>query len=123
MLVLLANLPIPPESIPINQLVKIPGTPLADSKNRNINEKELDKFDFVRIIALARILMPKSYIRLSAGRAAMSDELQALCFFAGANSVFYGDRLLTTNNAAPSRDDTLFSRLNLSKQEFVEMQA
>ncbi len=116
MLVLLANLPTPPESIPINQLVRIPGTPLA-------NGEELDCFDFVRIIALARILMPQSYIRLSAGRAQMDDSLQALCFFAGANSVFYGDRLLTTENAAPSRDDMLFARLNLSKEIFIESKA
>ncbi len=116
MLVLLSNLPTPPESIPINQLVRIPGTPLEDGE-------PLDCFDFVRIIALARILMPQSYIRLSAGRAQMSDELQALCFFAGANSVFYGDKLLTTNNSSPGRDDTLFNRLNLTKEIFVEMQA
>ena len=116
MLVLLANLPTPPESIPINQLVRIPGTPLE-------NGETLDCFDFVRIIALARILMPKSYIRLSAGRAQMDDSLQALCFFAGANSVFYGDRLLTTENAAPTRDDMLFARLNLSKEVFVEAKA
>lgn len=116
MLVLLANLPTPPESIPINQLVRIPGTPLEHGE-------ELDCFDFVRIIALARILMPKSYIRLSAGRAQMDDSLQALCFFAGANSVFYGDRLLTTNNASPSQDDMLFARLNLHKEAFVEAKA
>ena len=116
MLLLLANLPTPPESIPINQLVRIPGTPLE-------NGETLDCFDFVRIIALARILMPKSYIRLSAGRAQMDDSLQALCFFAGANSVFYGDRLLTTENAAPTRDDILFARLNLSKEVFVEAKA
>ncbi|MCI7410179.1 biotin synthase BioB [Helicobacter bilis] len=116
MLVLLANLPTPPESIPINQLVRIPGTPLE-------NGETLDCFDFVRIIALARILMPKSYIRLSAGRAQMDDSLQALCFFAGANSVFYGDRLLTTENATPTRDDMLFARLNLSKEVFVEAKA
>ncbi len=116
MLVLLANLPTPPESIPINQLVRIPGTPLE-------NGETLDCFDFVRIIALARILMPKSYIRLSAGRAQMDDSLQALCFFAGANSVFYGDRLLTTENATPSKDDMLFTRLNLSKEVFVEAKA
>lgn len=116
MLVLLANLPTPPESIPINQLVRIPGTPLE-------NGETLDCFDFVRIIALARILMPKSYIRLSAGRAQMDDSLQALCFFAGANSVFYGDRLLTTENVAPTRDDMLFARLNLSKEVFVEAKA
>lgn len=116
MLVLLANLPIQPESIPINQLVRIPGTPLE-------NGSELDCFDFVRIIALARILMPKSYIRLSAGRAQMEDSLQALCFFAGANSVFYGDKLLTTKNSAPSHDDMLFARLNLNKEVFLEAKA
>ncbi|OBV29758.1 biotin synthase BioB [Helicobacter sp. CLO-3] len=116
MLVMLANLPIPPESVPINQLVKIPGTPLA-------NTPDVDKFDFVRIIALARILMPTSYVRLSAGRKAMSEELQALCFFAGANSVFYGDKLLTTTNAAPSNDDLLFQKLDLEKENFIEMKA
>lgn len=114
MLVMLANLPIPPESVPINQLVKIPGTPLA-------NTPDVDKFDFVRIIALARILMPTSYVRLSAGRKAMSEELQALCFFAGANSVFYGDKLLTTTNTAPSNDDLLFQKLDLEKENFIEM--
>ncbi|ETD27216.1 biotin synthase BioB [Helicobacter canis] len=116
MLLLLANLPTPPESVPINQLVKIPGTPLD-------NAPEVDKFDFVRTIALARILMPTSYIRLSAGRKAMSEELQALCFFAGANSVFYGDKLLTTSNAAPGSDELLFSKLNLQKEPFLEMKA
>ena len=83
MLVLLANLEQPPESVPINKLIKIPGTPLA-------NQADIDPFDFIRTIALARILMPKSYIRLSAGRETMSDELQALCFIGGANSIFYG---------------------------------
>ena len=116
MLLLLSKLETPPESVPINQLVKIPGTPLADTP-------EVDKFDFVRTIALARILMPTSYVRLSAGRKAMSEELQALCFFAGANSVFYGDKLLTAANAAPSNDDMLFERLNLQREEFLEMKA
>ncbi len=116
MLVSLANLETPPESVPINQLVKIPGTPLA-------NVPDVEKFDFVRTIALARILMPTSYVRLSAGRKAMSDELQALCFFAGANSVFYGDRLLTTNNNNPISDDTLFDKLDLQKETFLEMKA
>lgn len=116
MLLLLANLPTPPESVPINQLVKIPGTPLSDTP-------DVDTFDFVRTIALARILMPTSYIRLSAGRKAMSEELQALCFFAGANSVFYGDKLLTTSNAAPGSDELLFSKLNLQKEPFIEMKA
>lgn len=113
MLVTLANLPIPPESVPINKLVKIPGTNLQDAP-------EVDKFDFVRTIALARILMPKSYVRLSAGRAQMSEELQALCLLAGANSLFYGDKLLTANNAAPTRDEQLFAKLNLKREVFVE---
>lgn len=116
MLVLLANMETPPESVPINQLVRIPGTPLQEGE-------DVDSFDFVRTIALARILMQKSYIRLSAGRTSMSDELQALCFFAGANSVFYGNKLLTTNNIKPSRDDNLFAKLGLHKQEFLEMKA
>ena len=108
MLVLLANLEAPPESVPINKLIKIPGTPLAD-------QAEIDPFDFVRTIALARILMPTSYLRLSAGREDMSDELQALCFMGGVNSVFYGEKLLTANNAGPERDTQLFQRLGLEK--------
>ncbi|WP_181882232.1 biotin synthase BioB [Helicobacter aurati] len=124
MLVVLANFPIPPESIPINHLVKIPGTPLSinksgDSKN-NDSVDTIDCFDFVRIVALARILMPTSYIRLAAGRNAMNDSLQALCFFAGANSVFYGEKLLTTSNNTTYQDDMLFSRLNLQKEYFTE---
>ena len=97
----------------IKMLVKIPGTNLQDAP-------EVDKFDFVRTIALARILMPKSYVRLSAGRAQMSEELQALCLLAGANSLFYGDKLLTANNAAPTRDEQLFAKLNLKREVFVE---
>lgn len=107
MLVLLANLKEPPKSVPINRLVKIPGTPLEDAP-------DIDPFDFVRIIAVARILMPKSYVRLSAGREQMPDELQALCFFAGANSFFIGDKLLTTQNADYIHDRTLLDRLNLT---------
>ncbi|HAF54037.1 MAG TPA: biotin synthase BioB [Thauera sp.] len=102
----LANLPIPPESVPINNLVQIPGTPLDGAGT-------LDPFEFVRTIAAARITMPSSYVRLSAGREQMSDELQALCFMAGANSMFYGERLLTTDNPAADRDDRLFARLGL----------
>ncbi len=102
----LANLPTPPESVPINNLVQIPGTPLAGAG-------ALDPFEFVRTIAAARITMPASYVRLSAGRQQMSDELQALCFMAGANSMFYGDRLLTTDNPDADRDDRLFERLGL----------
>lgn len=108
MLVLLANLEQPPESVPINKLIKIPGTPLA-------NQADIDPFDFIRTIALARILMPKSYIRLSAGRETMSDELQALCFIGGANSIFYGEKLLTSNNQIPEKDDKLFERLGFEK--------
>jgi len=102
----LANLPTPPESVPINNLVQIPGTPMAGAG-------ALDPFEFVRTIAAARITMPTSYVRLSAGRQQMSDELQALCFMAGANSMFYGERLLTTDNPDADRDDRLFERLGL----------
>lgn len=106
LIVQLANLPTPPESVPINNLVPIPGTPLADVP-------ALDPFEFVRTIAAARICMPTSWVRLSAGRQAMSDELQALCCLAGANSMFYGDHLLTTGNPEADRDDALFARLGL----------
>jgi len=109
MLLVLANLAEPPESIPINKLIRIPGTPLA--KNNDV-----DTFDFVRTIALARIMMPKSYIRLSAGREQMLDELQALCFMAGANSIFYGEKLLTADNPAPDSDNKLFHRLGLRRE-------
>ena len=102
----LANLPTPPESVPINNLVQVPGTPLAGAG-------ALDPFEFVRTIAAARITMPTSYVRLSAGRGEMSDELQAMCFMAGANSMFYGERLLTTDNPDADRDDRLFARLGL----------
>ncbi len=113
MLIILANLECPPESIPINQLIPMAGTPLA-------NAKKIEPFDFVRTIALARILMPTSYVRLSAGRESMSDEMQALCFMAGANSIFYGDKLLTdyAKNPEISKDEKLFERLNL-KAELV----
>lgn len=106
MLAELAGLPRPPESVPINHLVPIPGTPMG-------NLPPLDPFEFVRTIAAARIVMPTSWVRLSAGRMDMSDELQTLCFFAGANSIFYGDALLTTGNADVSRDDALFAKLGL----------
>lgn len=108
MLLFLANLDEPPESVPINKLIKIPGTPLE-------NSSDVDPFEFIKTIALARILMPKSHIRLSAGREEMSDEMQALCFMAGANSLFYGEKLLTANNSAPERDDFLFKRLGVKK--------
>jgi len=102
----LANLPAHPESVPINRLVQVEGTPLAGTAL-------LDPFEFVRTIAVARILMPKSTVRLSAGRAEMSDELQALCFFAGANSIFYGEKLLTTGNPDVARDRLLMTRLGI----------
>jgi biotin synthase len=103
----LSNLSRHPESVPINLLVQVEGTPLfgADA---------LDPFEFVRTVAVTRILMPRSYVRLSAGRSDMSDELQALCFLAGANSIFYGERLLTTPNADSDRDKRLFERLGLA---------
>tara|TARA_R110001583_G_scaffold31978_4_gene109101 strand:- start:89351 stop:90340 length:990 start_codon:yes stop_codon:yes gene_type:complete len=102
----LANMNPPPESVPINNLVQIPGTPLADGS-------KLDPFEFVRTVAAARITMPTSFVRLSAGRQEMNDELQALCFMAGANSIFYGERLLTTDNPGADHDEQLFVRLGL----------
>jgi biotin synthase len=103
----LANQPQHPESVPINLLVKVEGTPLE-------NAEDLDPIEFVRSIAVARILMPESYVRLSAGRETMSDEMQALCFLAGANSIFYGEKLLTTPNPAADQDRLLFERLGLT---------
>ncbi len=108
MLILLANLDEQPESVPINKLIKIPGTPLE-------NSEDIDPFDFIRTIALARIMMPKSYVRLSAGREQMPEELQALAFMAGANSIFYGEKLLTADNPIPEKDDLLFHRLGMKK--------
>jgi biotin synthase len=106
MLVTLASLPEPPESVPINMLIPIPGTPLAQSA-------PIGPIEFVRIVALARIMMPTSFVRLSAGRSAMTDEMQALCFFAGANSIFVGDTLLTAANPEDEADRKLFRRLGL----------
>ena len=102
----LANLQPYPESVPINSLVRVPGTPLADSE-------PIDPFDFVRVIAVARITMPKARVRLSAGRQQMGEAVQALCFMAGANSIFYGDKLLTTGNPEVDRDRALMSKLDL----------
>ena len=102
----LAAMEPPPESVPINHLTPIPGTPLE-------NAPPLDPFEFVRTIAASRIAMPKSFVRLSAGRQNMSEELQAMCFFAGANSIFYGENLLTTENADAERDQALFAKLQL----------
>jgi biotin synthase len=106
MLRTLANLPKHPESVPINMLVKVKGTPLE-------NASGVDEFEFIRTIAIARILMPKSYVRLSAGREKMSDQTQALCFLAGANSIFYGDKLLTTGNPEAKKDQELFEKLGI----------
>jgi biotin synthase len=106
LIVALANLPRPPESVPINALVRVEGTPLADAA-------PVDPIDFVRVIAAARITMPTSFVRLSAGREAMTDEAQALCFLAGANSIFCGPKLLTTPNADRGRDEILLGRLGM----------
>jgi len=106
----LAALPAHPQSVPINQLMQVPGTPLHGA------EKPAP-LEFVRVIAVARLLMPKSYVRLSAGRSDMSDETQALCFLAGANSIFYGDKLLTTENPDQHHDAGLFARLGIRAQE------
>ncbi|PID33669.1 MAG: biotin synthase BioB [Thiotrichales bacterium] len=106
----LANLPKHPESVPINDLVQVKGTPLDGID-------KLDPFEFIRTVAVARIIMPKSYVRLSAGRAEMNDEMQAWCFFAGANSIFYGDRLLTTDNPEESHDQKLFARLDINPEK------
>jgi biotin synthase len=106
LLLQLANMPKHPESVPINMLVQVEGTPLHGTDT-------LDSLAFVRTIAVARILMPQSRVRLSAGRKSMSDEMQALCFFAGANSIFYGDKLLTTDNPMTNHDKQLFDRLGV----------
>jgi biotin synthase len=112
MLTTLANLPTHPESVPINMLIPIDGTPLATAS-------PIEPIDFVRIIALARIMMPTSYVRLSAGRTAMTDEMQALCFLAGANSIFVGDTLLTADNPASDKDMNLFRRLGLQPSDLT----
>lgn len=106
----LANLPAHPESVPINNLVQVKGTPLHGID-------KLDPLEFVRVIAIARILMPNSMVRLSAGRAEMTEELQALCFFAGANSIFYGEKLLTTGNPDIEQDRNLFIKLGITPLE------
>jgi biotin synthase len=110
MIAALASLPVHPESVPINMLVRVAGTPLAD-------QPPLDPFEFVRTIAVARITMPRSVVRLSAGREDMSEETQALCFLAGANSIFYGPKLLTTGNPERDRDRVLMDKLGLSPME------
>lgn len=113
MLVTLANLPVPPESVPINMLIPVPGTPLE-------NAEPVDPIDFIRTIATARIMMPTSHVRLSAGRTEMSDEMQALCFFAGANSIFVGDTLLTKDNPTEDVDAVLFAKLGLQPMQAHE---
>ncbi|TDQ59863.1 biotin synthase [Mesocricetibacter intestinalis] len=105
----LANLDPQPESVPINQLVKVEGTPMADAA-------ELDWTEFVRTVAIARITMPRSYVRLSAGRQGMSEEMQAMCFMAGANSIFYGDKLLVTQNPEEDGDQVLMAKLDLEPE-------
>ncbi|PAV24549.1 biotin synthase BioB [Tamilnaduibacter salinus] len=110
LLMQLANLPQQPESVPINMLVKVPGTPLEDVE-------DLDPFEFVRTIAVARILMPASHVRLSAGREEMNEQMQSLCFLAGANSIFYGEKLLTTDNPEADEDRKLFRKLGIRPEE------
>jgi len=107
LLISLANLPTQPQSVPINLLVQVEGTPLDGIEN-------LDSLEFVRTIAVARIMMPKSFVRLSAGRENMTDEMQAMCFLAGANSIFYGEKLLTTDNPDTNHDQQLFKRLGIT---------
>ncbi|MBG6469929.1 biotin synthase BioB [Pseudomonas aeruginosa] len=113
LLIQLANLPEHPESVPINMLVKVKGTPLAE-------EKDVDPFDFIRTLAVARIMMPKSHVRLSAGREQMNEQMQALAFMAGANSIFYGEKLLTTKNPQAEKDMQLFARLGIKPEEREE---
>ncbi|WP_073657362.1 biotin synthase BioB [Pseudomonas aeruginosa] len=114
LLIQLANLPEHPESVPINMLVKVKGTPLAE-------EKDVDPFDFIRTLAVARIMMPKSHVRLSAGRREqMNEQMQALAFMAGANSIFYGEKLLTTKNPQAEKDMQLFARLGIKPEEREE---
>jgi biotin synthase len=111
----LSNLNPHPDSVPINNLVKVEGTPLE-------HEGELDPFEFLRTIAVARILMPQSYVRLSAGRESMNEQMQALAFLAGANSIFYGEKLLTTPNPAAHKDQQLFAKLGINAQARSECQ-
>ena len=116
LLIQLANLPEHPESVPINNLVKVPGTPLE-------NVADIDPFDFIRMIAVARIMLPKSYVRLSAGREQMNEQMQALAFFAGANSIFYGSKLLTTANTQMEDDKALLTKLGIKperKQDYAD---
>lgn len=116
LLVQLANLPKQPESVPINMLVKVEGTPLADVE-------DLEGFDFIRCIAVARIMMPQSHVRLSAGRSAMNEQMQSLCFLAGANSIFYGCKLLTAENPETDKDTQLFNKLGINTETIVDNSA
>ena len=116
LLIQLANLPEHPESVPINMLVKVEGTPLA-------NVDDIDPFDFIRMLAVARIMMPQSHVRLSAGREQMNEQMQALAFLAGANSIFYGEKLLTTGNPQADKDMQLFARLGIkpeAREEYAD---
>ena len=106
----LATLPTPPESVPINQLIPIQGTPLQDVT-------EIDHFEFIRTIAVARIVLPTSHVRLSAGRENMPESVQALCFFAGANSLFYGEKLLTAGNQTADQDQLLMEKLKIRPEK------
>lgn len=115
MLVTLANLTPQPESVPINSLIPIPGTPLA-------NADPIDPFEFIRTVAVARLMLPKAYVRLSAGRSNMSDEMQAMCFFAGANSMHYGEKLLMTANPGIAKDQELLKRLGMKSDQSVATQ-
>ena len=108
----LANLEVHPESVPINRLVKVKGTPYFDNN-------DIDEFDFIRVIALARIAMPKSFVRLSAGRDTMNDHMQSLCFLAGANSIFYGEELLTTKNSTIAHDQELLKKLKITSMSLA----
>jgi biotin synthase len=110
LLIALANLPRHPESVPINMLVKVEGTPLD-------NVEDLESFEFIRTIAIARIMMPKSHVRLSAGREGMNEQMQAMCFLAGANSIFYGCKLLTTGNPDEHFDQKLFKKLGINSEK------
>ena len=116
LLIQLANLPEHPESVPINMLVKVQGTPLA-------NAEDVDPFDFIRMLAVARIMMPRSHVRLSAGREQMNEQMQSLAFLAGANSIFYGEKLLTTGNPQADKDMQLFARLGIqpeAREEYAD---
>ncbi|WP_290613936.1 biotin synthase BioB [Arsukibacterium sp. UBA3155] len=114
LLMQLANLPEHPQSVPINMLVKVKGTPLE-------NVEDLDGFEFIRTIAVARIMLPESHVRLSAGRSRMNEQMQALCFFAGANSIFYGDKLLTTDNPEANADMQLFAKLGIKPEQRADV--